>query len=287
MVKRLTMILAGLAVSSGVAMAQTQVKGTVISQQDGEPIVGASVLVVGTKTGTITDADGNFTLTVPAGSEKLQVSYLGMKTTTVTATRNMKIKLASDDATLNEVVVTAMGINRQAKTLGYAAQTLNNSKLTEGHLDDVTNALAGRVSGVQVNGTSGDPGQATSVIIRGISSINGSNQPLYVVDGVPLSQTTMDDNTLYVAGASAQPGHATAIGGISNVNPNDIKSMTVLKGAAATALYGSRAANGVIVITTKSGEKGNGRNFSITYDGGVQFHTVNILPEMQNEFGQG
>ena len=287
MVKRLTMILAGLAVSSGVAMAQTQVKGTVISQQDGEPIVGASVLVVGTKTGTITDADGNFTLTVPAGSEKLQVSYLGMKTTTVTATRNMKIKLVSDDATLNEVVVTAMGINRQAKTLGYAAQTLNNSKLTEGHLDDVTNALAGRVSGVQVNGTSGDPGQATSVIIRGISSINGSNQPLYVVDGVPLSQTTMDDNTLLTAGASAQPGHATAIGGISNVNPNDIKSMTVLKGAAATALYGSRAANSVIVITTKSGEKGNGRNFSITYDGGVQFHTVNILPEMQNEFGQG
>jgi len=256
--------------------SQTKVNGTVVSQEDNEPVVGVSILVVGTNVGTVTDSNGRFSLTVPAGKSMLRFTYVGMETLEVSARPNMRIVLRNGDTNLDEIVVTAMGISRQQKTLGYSAQTLDNAELTTGKVTDVTSALAGKVAGVQINSTSGDPGQTNSVIIRGISSINGNNQPLYVVDGVPLDQTTL----------LAQQ-HQNAIGGISNINPNDIESMTVLKGAAATALYGSRAANGVIVITTKTG-KGNGeRNFSISYDGSVQWRQVSTLPKMQNRFGQG
>ncbi len=275
MVKRLTMILAGLFLSIGMAMAQTQVTGTVVSQEDGEPIVGAAVLIEGTNTGTVTDVDGKFTLQVQPG-KRLNITYLGMAPQNVAASNNMRVQLASSEKSLNEVVVTAMGIKREQKTLGYAAQTLNSAQLTEGRLNDVTSSLAGKVAGVTINSTSGDPGQANSVLIRGISSINGNNQPLYVVDGVPLSQTAVQGQQ-----------HTNSMGGITNVNPNDIASMTVLKGAAATALYGSRAANGVILINTKTGQVNGGRNFSIEYNGGVQARMVSTLPTFQNKYGQG
>ena len=257
-------------------MAQTKVNGIVVSQEDNEPVIGVSVLVVGTNVGTVTDANGRFSLTVPDGKSQLRFTYIGMETLEVSARPNMRIVLRSGDTNLDEIVVTAMGISRQQKTLGYSAQTLDNAELTAGKLTDVTSSLAGKVAGVQVNTTSSDPGSANSVIIRGVSSINGDNQPLYVIDGVPLQVTTR-----------TAMGHQNAVGGISNVNPNDIESMTVLKGAAATALYGSRAANGVIVITTKSGKKAGDRNFAITYDGSVQWRRVSTLPKMQNQFGQG
>ena len=276
MVKKLTMFLAALLLTAVGAMAQTQVKGTVVSQEDGLPIVGAAVQIVGTSQGTVTNGNGEFQLTVPSSGATLRISYLGMQTINVTAARTMRIEMLSDNKILNEVVVTALGISREQKTLGYSAQTIDNAQLTEGKVTDVTSALAGKVAGVQINATSGDPGQANSVIIRGISSINGNNQPLYVIDGVPLQSTTL----------LAQQ-HQNAIGGITNVNPNDIENMTVLKGAAATALYGSRAANGVILITTKSGAKNGARNFSISYDGSVQFRQVANLPKFQNKFGQG
>ena len=276
MKKRLTMFLAGLLLSVGAAMAQTKVSGTVLSQEDGQPIIGAAVKVEGTSTGMLTDVNGRFSLTLPDGKNQITVSYLGYQSKTVTAKNGMRVFLSSDAQMLQDVVVTAMGISRQQKTLGYAAQTLNDEELTQGHVTDVTSALAGKVAGVQINATSGDPGQANSVIIRGISSINGNNQPMYVVDGVPLSSTSL----------SAQQ-HQNAMGGIQNVNPNDIESMTILKGAAATALYGSRAANGVIVITTKNGKKAGDRNFQITYDGNVQWRSVSTLPIFQNRFGQG
>ena len=276
MVKRLTMFLAALLLSVAGAVAQTQVKGTVVSQEDGLPIVGAAVQIVGTSQGTVTNGNGEFQLTVPSSGATLRISYLGMQTINVTAARTMRIEMLSDNKILNEVVVTALGISREQKTLGYSAQTIDNAQLTEGKVTDVTSALAGKVAGVQINATSSDPGKANSVIIRGISSINGNNQPLYVIDGVPLQSTTRQ--------AQQQQN---AIGGITNVNPNDIENMTVLKGAAATALYGSRAANGVIIITTKSGQKNGARNFSISYDGGLQLRTVANLPKMQNKFGQG
>lgn len=282
MEKRLLMFLAGLFLSIGMAVAQTQVKGTVVSSSDGEPIVGASVLIPGTKTGTVTDVDGKFSLSVPAGS-KLVISYLGMQSKTVTASASMNIQLDSDDKQLDEVVVTALGIKRSEKTLGYAATTVGSEELKTGHNSNVTNSLAGKVAGLQVQSTSGDPGQSTSVIIRGFSSINGNNQPLYVVDGVPLSNTVFNGEDALAEGQ----GYSNALGGISNLNSNDIESMTVLKGAAATALYGSRAANGAIIITTKTGKKGAARNFTVSYDGSVQARTVANLPEMQNKFGQG
>ena len=276
MKQRLTMLVACLFLLLGGVMAQTKVNGIVVSQEDNEPVIGVSVLVVGTNVGTVTDANGRFSLTVPDGKSQLRFTYIGMETLEVSARPNMRIVLRSGDTNLDEIVVTAMGISRQQKTLGYSAQTLDNAELTAGKLTDVTSSLAGKVAGVQVNTTSSDPGSANSVIIRGVSSINGDNQPLYVIDGVPLQVTTR-----------TAMGHQNAVGGISNVNPNDIESMTVLKGAAATALYGSRAANGVIVITTKSGKKAGDRNFAITYDGSVQWRRVSTLPKMQNQFGQG
>ena len=276
MEKRLMTLLAVLFLFVGEVFAQTKVNGTVVSQDDGQPVIGASVRIAGSNVGVATDEKGQFSLTVPADRTEITVSYVGYETKTVTAKNGMHVVLASDAQILKDVVVTAMGISRQQKTLGYAAQTLDDEQLTQGHVTDVTSALAGKVAGVQINATSGDPGQANSVIIRGISSINGSNQPLYVIDGVPLQSSTL----------LAQQ-HQNAMGGIQNINPNDIESMTVLKGAAATALYGSRAANGVIVITTKNGKKTDEHNFQLSYDGNVQWRSVSTLPKFQNQFGQG
>ena len=276
MEKKLTMFLVSLFLCVGSALAQTKVTGTVYSQEDGQPIIGAAVKVDGTQTGMLTNVNGQFSLTLPEGKKTLTISYLGYESKTVTAKNGMRVFLKADATALDEVVVTAMGISRQQKTLGYSAQTLDNEELTVGKLTDVTSALAGKVAGVQVSASSANPGTANSVIIRGFSSINGDNQPLYVVDGVPLQQTSV-----------LSQGNQEAMGGISNINPNDIESMTVLKGAAATALYGSRAANGVIVITTKGGKKQGEKNFQITYDGSFQWRQVSTLPEMQNKYGQG
>ena len=278
---RLLMLLACLFTVVGGAFSQTKVNGVVVDQESGSPVIGVSVLVVGTDVGTVTDSNGKFSLTVPEGKSQLRFSYVGMETLEVSARPQMRIVLRNGDTNLDEIVVTAMGMSRQQKSLGYSAQTLDNGQLTAGKMTDVTSSLAGKVAGVQVNTTSSDPGQANSVIIRGISSINGNNQPLYVVDGVPLQQTTFSGTQ------KGQDEFANAVGGISNVNPNDIENMTILKGAAATALYGSRAANGVIMITTKQGKKNGERNFQISYDGSVQWRSVSTLPEMQNRFGQG
>jgi TonB-linked SusC/RagA family outer membrane protein len=177
---------------------------------------------------------------------------------------------------VDEVVVTALGIKRSEKTLGYSATTVKSDDLVKARNTNVAQSLSGKVAGVQIQSTSTDPGASSSIIIRGIGSINGSNQPLYVIDGVPLQNTT-----------TTTQGHSISTGGISNVSANDIESMTVLKGASATALYGSRAANGVIIITTKEGSKGVNKNFTIQYNGGVQLRQVSLLPEFQNEFGQG
>ncbi len=270
------MLMVSLFLFVGTALAQTKITGTVLSQEDGQPIIGAAVKVDGTNTGMLTDVNGKFSLTLPEGKKTLTISYLGFQPKTVAAKNGMRVFLKADATSLEEVVVTAMGISRQQKTLGYSAQTLKDEELTVGKLTDVTSALAGKVAGVQISASSANPGTANSVIIRGFSSINGNNQPLYVIDGVPMQQTS-----------SLAQGSQEAFGGISNVNPNDIESMTVLKGAAATALYGSRAANGVIVITTKGGKKNGERNFQITYDGSVQWRQVSTLPKMQNQFGQG
>ena len=263
--------------SVSMILAQNKtVTGSVISAEDGGPIIGATVIVPGTSIGTTTNLDGSFSLSVPQSTKELTFSYIGMASQTVAIKGKMKIVMVSDDKVLDDVVVTAQGISRSEKSLGYAATTIKSADITVGNNSNAMTSLQGKVAGMQVSTLSSSPGAANSVVIRGFSSINGSNQPLYVIDGVPMQETVVSSQ-----------GQNLAAGGISNVSPEDIENMTVLKGAAATALYGSRAANGVILITTKSGKKGANRNFNINYSYGFQAQQVSILPTMQNAFGQG
>ena len=278
MKKSLLLLLFGFFVI-GDLWAQSPIQGKVVSAATGETIVGASITVLNTSKGTITDFDGKFSIDVQP-KETLVISYVGMKSVSVPAEDGMVVSLEEDTEVLDEVVVTALGISRSERTLGYAATKVDADEVVKARTTNVATALAGKVAGVQVLSTSTDPGAASNVIIRGFSSIGGSNQPLYVVDGVPL-QTTTD------YGSGEQSEKASTLGGISNVSAQDIESMTVLKGAAATALYGSRAANGVIIITTKQGGKGAKRNFNIEYSGGAAFNQVANLPKFQNTFGQG
>ena len=288
------LLLVCLLVFAGNAMAQTRtVTGLVISSEDGEPVIGASVVVDGSRMGTATNVDGTFSITgVPANAKNLRVSYLGYKTKVVGIVPNVKIELQSDANQLNEVVVTAMGIKRSAKALGYSATQVKGADIAAVRTNDVMSSLQGKVAGVQISNTSSDPGASNSVVIRGVSSLSGSNQPLYVIDGVPLTNSAANASTSgktagdVVKGATSELNGSFDFGnGANAVNPDDVESMTILKGAAATALYGSRAANGVILITTKSGTKHNG--VGVEYNGGLQWESVLRLPQQQNEFGMG
>lgn len=264
--------------SIGLASAQSRsITGKVISADDGEPITGATVVVKGTNNGVITNEKGVFILNV-SGDKTLLVTFIGMVPAEVPASNNVVIKMQADRLNLNEVVVTALGITRSQKSIGYSATNVKSADITETRRSDVVSALSGKIAGVQIANTSSDPGSSNSIIIRGVSSLKGSNQPLFVVDGVPMSNTaTVGSDWLnggYDYGNSA-----------NLINPDDVESMTILKGAASTALYGSRAANGVVMITTKSGKRGSG--LGVEYNGGMQFSEILRLPEFQNEFGMG
>lgn len=261
--------------------AQTiNITGTVVFEDNEEPIIGASVIVENTSIGMVTDINGNFNINnVPSSANTIIISYVGMQQQRVTIHDGqiIIIKMKPISYSLDEVIVTALGIQRSEKMLGYSTTTLKSDELTIARNTDVTTSLQGKVAGLQIQSTSSSPGTENSVVIRGFASINGSNHPLYVVDGVPLQTSSVQGG-----------GHTISTGGITNIPPDNIENITVLKGAAATSLYGSRATNGVIIITTKTGQKGNNnRNFSIEYNGGVQISQVSYLPKMQNEFGQG
>ena len=279
MKKRLTVFLACLFLSLGTMLAQTKVTGIVVSQDDNEPVVGVSVLVVGTNVGTVTGADGRFSLTVPQGKSQLRFTYVGMETLEVSARPQMRIVLRSGATNIDEIVVTAMGIKRSAKALGYSATAVNGDEIAAARTADVMSSLQGKVAGVQISSATGDPGSSNSVIIRGISSLGGNNQPLYVIDGVPMN------NSAVYSSDGLNSGYDFG-NGANAVNPDDVENMTILKGAAATALYGSRAANGVILITTKSGKQ-QSKGLGIEYNGGLQWESVMRLPQMQNDFGMG
>ena len=237
MEKRLMTFIACLFLSIGMALAQTQVSGTVTSSEDGSPVIGASIKVVGTNTGTVTNIDGNFSLNVSANA-KLEVSYIGMVTKTVKAAKNMKIVLDTDSKSLDEVMVVAYGTEKKSAFTGSAA-VVGAEEIGKVQVTNVVDALKGKAAGVQMIKASGAPGSTSTIRIRGISSINAGNDPLIVVDGSPYD------------------------GDINTINPSDIESMTVLKDASSSALYGARGANGVIIITTKSGKIGEG---NITVD---------------------
>ena len=280
MKKRLLMFLAGLFLSIGMAVAQTQVKGTVVSSEDGEPVVGASVMVSGTKTGSITDADGKFALSAPEGT-KLVVSYLGMHPKTVTVPRSgeLKIKLDPDNKVLDEVVVTAMGITREKKALGYASQVLNAKDLNTAGTSSLANAMQGKLTGVDIRTSSGAPGASAQIVIRGARSFDGNNTPLYVVDGMPIASTPDWDTEKSVTGSD----YASRT---IDLNPDDIESINVLKGQAASALYGIRASNGVILITTKRGSKESTKPV-ITFTTDLSAQTLSRKFKRQDVYAQG
>ena len=250
------------------------VKGN-ISDVSG-PLIGVSVMVVGTTNGTITDMDGNFTLECNAGDE-LEISYIGYNTIRVKAQSNMQITLEESSTELEEVVVTALGIKRDRKALGYGLSEVKGEELTKAKETNVINSLAGKVAGLVVSNTAGGASGSTRVMLRGTTELTGNNQPLYVVDGVPL------DNTNF--GSAGEQGGYDLGDGISAINPDDIETMTVLKGPAASALYGSRASHGVILITTKKAEQ---EKVSVEYNGSFTVDTqLAKWDDVQEIYGMG
>ena len=256
MKRKLMLLLACLFVGIGLVTAQTQkVTGVVISEEDGQPVIGASVLVKGTQIGAITGVDGDFTLpNVPSSAKTLVISYIGMKTQEVSIRANMKVSMKPDTEVLDEVVVTGYGVQRKASFTGAAA-VVGKDVLAKKTDANFVKALEGAVPGIQMNNSTSMPGIWGSIYVRGRGSLNSGTQPLYVIDGMPVDSDTDDNSLTYSTNNTIDP--------MSSLNPADIESITVLKDAAATAIYGSRAANGVIVVTTKKGAEGK---FNINLD---------------------
>lgn len=245
MKERLTMFMISLFLFAGSALAQTKISGTVLSQDDGQPIIGAAVKVDGTSTGMLTDVNGRFSLTMPEGKNQITVSYLGYESQTLKVKNGMRVFLKSDAAALDEVIVVAFGTAKKSAFTGSAkAVGSEDIKLTQ--TTSVTGALAGNVAGVQLTQSSGSPSGSPTIRIRGFGSLNAGNDPLIIVDGAPYS------------------------GDMANINPNDVETMTVLKDAASNALYGARGANGVVMITTKKAKSGDA---VVTFDAKYGWNT--------------
>lgn len=256
-----------------------EIKGTVIDSE-GEPLIGATVQVKGTKVAQATDIDGNFVIKTSEANPVLQISYVGCKAAEVAVKgkSTINVTLEPSSESLDEVVVTALGIKRQAKALGYSVQDVKGDALTEARENNMLNSLSGRVAGLQVS-TSGSGSMGSSrIIIRGNNSLSGNNQPLIVVDGVPIANGN--------GGSSLKEWGGTDSGnGLNDISPDDIESISVLKGPAAAALYGTRAGNGVLMITTK--KSGGKKGWGITFNSNVMIETPLTTPKLQNIYGQG
>lgn len=286
MKRRLMFLLACLFVGVSQITAQNiKVTGSVISGEDGLPIVGASVLVKGTSNGTITNVDGQFTLpSVPVSAKTLQVSFVGMKTAEVAIKPDVRIILQSDAQNLDEVVVTAMGISRDKKALGYAVQDIKSDKLTQAGNSNLAGALQGKISGVDIKPSSGMPGASSQITIRGARSFSGDNTPLYIIDGMPVTSTPDINTDKQNNGSVSGTDFANRA---VDIDPNDIESINILKGQAASALYGIRASNGVIIITTKSGKGLAKGKPQVSFSSNLSFDVVGRLPEFQKTYAQG
>lgn len=281
MVSKLRFLTLFLFLSIGIVMAQvSKVSGVVLSAEDQEPIVGATIMVKGTHIGTVTDIDGNFSLgDIPSSAKRLLISYVGMKAQEVDIKPVVKVTLQSDSQAIDEVVVTAMGMKRERKALGYAAQDLKGDDLNTDGTTSIASAIQGKLTGVDIRQSSGMPGASSQIVIRGARSFNGNNQPLYVVDGMPIS-TEADFST-----GSSVTGANIADRSI-DINPEDIESINVLKGQAASALYGIRASNGVIVITTKRGSA-NSSKPQISISTNMSAERVSRKFKRQTTYAQG
>lgn len=275
--KRIHLFLLALAIGVIQGAAQvTTVRGIVTTEEDGEPVIGASVIVKGTALGTVTDVNGRFELSgLPPSATRLLISYISLMAKEVAIAPQVSVTLKSDTHLLDEVVVTALGISREKKALGYTAQEVKQNALVQGKDNNLLNSLSGKIAGVRITNTQGDVG-SSRIVIRGETSIAGENQPLFVVDGIPV------DNSQLNARSSGRDFKNA----IADLNPEDIKTLTVLKGPNAAALYGARAAHGAIVITTKGGDKRQ-KGIGITLHSSTQVSFVATLPEFQNLFGQG
>lgn len=253
----------------------------VIKDDTGEPIIGANIVEKGTNNGVITDLDGRFNLKISQANAILVVSYIGYVSQEIPVgnQRSFTITLHASTENIEEVVVTALGIKRETKALGYSVQEVKGSSLTEARESNVLNSLSGKLAGVQISRSGNGEGGSSRIIIRGNNSIAGNNEPLVVVDGVPVNNFNSG------SGSIDQWGGSDGGNGLSDINPDDIESISVLKGAAAAALYGARAGNGVLMITTKKGTKVKG--LGITWNSNVMMETPLVKPKMQNQYGQG
>lgn len=262
-----------------ISQQDTKITGTV--EDEFGPVAGASVVIKGTTNGTMTDMDGHFTLEGVKKGDIIQISFVGFATQDIpyTGQTALNVKLEEDAQKLDEVVVTALGMKRDKKALGYAMQELKGDELLSSREPNLANSLSGKVSGLQIVRSSNGVGGSSKIVLRGNNSLTGSNQPLIVVDGTPMDNFTGGVDDVW-GNSGADMGN-----GLSDINPEDIESMTVLKGASAAALYGSRAGNGVILITTKSGKKNEG--LGITVNAGITTESIFLKPDMQNSFGQG
>ncbi|MGC3946140.1 MAG: SusC/RagA family TonB-linked outer membrane protein [Chryseolinea sp.] len=259
------------------------IAGTVTSEDDAQPIPGVNVLLKGTTTGTTTDADGKFVLKLPDGGGTLVFSFIGYATKEVPVTNesSISVTLSQEAKSLNEVVVTAFGIAKEKKGLVYSVTEVKGSEFTQARETNVANALIGKIAGVNASGMATGPGGSSRIVIRGNGSLGGSNQPLYVINGMPM------DNSV-PGGATESTGNGNNVDrgdGIGGINPDDIESISVLKGGPAAALYGARASNGVILITTKKGRAQKG--IGVEINSNFTAEDIAVIPEWQYEYGQG
>ncbi len=261
--------------SPNTAQQQKTVSGKVIDKS-GDPIPGVSVYIKGTTTGTTTDIDGKYALKIDDNDAVLVFSFIGYEKQEITVGQRTEINitLLEKDSKLNEVVVTALGIKREEKTLSYAQQTVNSAELTKTRDVNFLNSLSGKAAGVEIKKSSSGAGGSTKMVLRGSKSLSGNSEPLFVIDGIPMVN--------YKGSQPGMWGGTDQGDGISQLNPDDIESVTILKGSNAAALYGSQGANGVVLITTKSGKKGK---TTVNINSGTTFEQVMLLPELQYKYG--
>jgi TonB-linked SusC/RagA family outer membrane protein len=280
-------------VSSSLWAQELVISGRVSSTEDGSPLPGVNVVLKGTTNGTVTDADGNYRMTVPGGSASLVFSFIGLTTQEVVVGDRtvVDVQLALDVTQLSEVVVTAMDISREKKALGYSVSSVGSQNLQQRSEIDPLRALQGKMAGVNITGAGGSPGQSTKINIRGMSSLTGNTQPLFIVDGIPFDNSINSNTSAGSAGQGSSGEDAGRNTVFSNrafdIDPNNIESISILKGAAAAALYGSRAANGVIIVTTKAAKKGSRKGMEVNFASSLNFEQISGIPDYQDVYTQG
>ena len=264
-----------------VTFAQQKTVSGTVSDENGLPLIGTTVVISGTSSGTTTDFDGKYLLNVSQG-DVLNFSYVGYsdQNITVGASNTIDATLQPDN-TLDEVVVTALGIQKQKRTVGYASEIVKGEELTNARESNIANSFQGKVTGVQVTQSSGNLGSSSRVIIRGVSSLSGSNQPIWVVDGVIINNNQSVSNSTRIS------GNRDFANGASVINPDDVESINILKGAAATALYGSRAAGGVIIVTSKKGRTNENGSATVSFSSSIRFDDLFRIPDYQQDYAMG